>query len=99
MRGRAQPQSRSYLIVSPCRDEAQYMRQTLDSIVAQSVLPAAWVIVDDGSTDRSPEILAEYAARHPFIKIVTRKDRGRRAVGPGVIEAFYAGLESVDLAD
>jgi poly-beta-1,6-N-acetyl-D-glucosamine synthase len=91
--------TRRYVIVSPCRDEEQFMRQTLDSIVAQSVRPAAWVIVDDGSTDRSPEILAEYAAKHPFIRVVRRADRGRRSVGPGVIEAFYAGLDTVRLTD
>jgi biofilm PGA synthesis N-glycosyltransferase PgaC len=55
---------RSYLLVSPCRDEAEYMRRTLDSVAAQSVRPAKWVIVDDGSTDGTPEILAEYAAAH-----------------------------------
>lgn len=75
------------------------MRQTLDGIVAQTLRPAAWVIVDDGSTDGSPGILAEYAARYPFIKVVRRDDRGKRAVGPGVIEAFYAGLDTVNLDD
>lgn len=75
------------------------MRETLDSVVAQSVLPAKWVIVDDGSTDDTPLILLEYAARYPWIDIVTRKDRGHRAVGPGVIDAFYAGLETVDLSE
>jgi poly-beta-1,6-N-acetyl-D-glucosamine synthase len=75
------------------------MRQTLDSVVAQTLRPAAWVIVDDGSTDRSPQILAEYAAEYSFIKVVRREDRGKRAVGPGVIEAFYAGLNTVDLDD
>jgi glycosyltransferase involved in cell wall biosynthesis len=71
------------------------MRETLDSVVAQSLAPAEWVIVDDGSTDETPQILAEYAARHPWIKIVTRRDRGRRAVGPGVIEAFYDGYAAI----
>jgi biofilm PGA synthesis N-glycosyltransferase PgaC len=55
------------------------------------------VIVDDGSTDETPEILAEYMARHDWIRVVKKPDRGHRAVGPGVIEAFYAGLETVDL--
>jgi glycosyltransferase involved in cell wall biosynthesis len=72
------------------------MRQTLDTVVAQTVRPALWVIVDDGSTDDTPKILAEYAARHDWISVVTRTDRGRRAVGPGVIEAFYAGYETID---
>ncbi len=75
------------------------MRQTLDTVVAQSVPPALWVIVDDGSTDDTPKILAEYAAKHDWIRIVTRTDRGRRAVGPGVIEAFYAGFDTIDPND
>jgi len=91
--------SRRYVIVSPCRNEENYMRRTLDAVVAQSISPATWVIVDDGSTDQSPLILKEYAERYPWIKIITRKDRGHRAVGPGVIEAFYAGLDTVDLSD
>lgn len=91
--------NRRYLIISPCRNEADFMRQTLDTVVAQSVRPTRWVIVDDGSTDATPGILAEYATRHDWITIVTRKDRGRRAVGPGVIEAFYAGYDSVNPDD
>jgi glycosyltransferase involved in cell wall biosynthesis len=85
-----------YLLISPCRNEAEFMRQTLDSVIAQSIRPALWVIVDDGSSDATPQILAEYAVRHDWISVVTRSDRGRRAVGPGVIEAFYAGYETVD---
>ncbi len=88
-----------YLLISPCRNEADYMRQTLDTVIGQSVKPAKWVIVDDGSTDATPQILAEYAAKHDWIQIVTRKDRGHRAVGPGVIDAFYTGYESVNPDD
>ena len=84
-----------YLLISPCRDEAKFMRRTLDSVLAQSIPPARWVIVDDGSTDETPRIVSEYAARHEWIRIVTRRDRGKRAVGPGVIDAFYAGYETV----
>jgi poly-beta-1,6-N-acetyl-D-glucosamine synthase len=65
-------------------------------VIAQSIRPAKWVIVDDGSTDETPQILAEYASRHDWIQIVTRRDRGERAVGPGVIEAFYVGYETID---
>jgi poly-beta-1,6-N-acetyl-D-glucosamine synthase len=71
------------------------MRETLDTVVAQSVTPALWVIVDDGSSDETPAILADYSSRHPWIRIVTRKDRGHRAVGPGVIDAFYAGYDTI----
>jgi glycosyltransferase involved in cell wall biosynthesis len=91
--------NRNYVLISPCRNEADYMRQTLDTIIAQSIRPARWVIVDDGSTDETPQILAEYAKQHDWIRIVTRADRGRRAVGPGVIEAFYAGYEAINPDD
>ena len=75
------------------------MRQTLDSVIAQTIRPAKWVLVDDGSTDESPAIMAEYAAAHDWIQVVTRPDRGVRAVGPGVIEAFYAGYDTINPDD
>jgi len=87
----------SYVIISPCRNEESFMRKTLDSVVGQTILPALWVIVDDGSSDLTPEILAEYAAKYSFIQLVSRENRGHRSVGPGVIEAFYEGLDTIDL--
>lgn len=87
--------SSRYVLISPCRDEAAYMRETLESVIAQSIRPAKWVIVDDGSSDDSPRILKEYQSRFDWIEVVTRPDRGRRAVGPGVIDAFYAGYAAI----
>lgn len=87
---------RRYVLISPCRNEAEYMRQTLDTVIAQSIRPARWIIVDDGSTDDTPVILQEYSRRYDWIDVITRTDRGHRAVGPGVIEAFYAGYETID---
>ena len=89
-------QDRRYLVISPGRNESAYMRRTLESMVAQTVLPALWVIVDDGSTDDSLNILAEYTAQHDWIRVIEKPDRGHRAVGPGVIEAFYYGLDRVE---
>jgi glycosyltransferase involved in cell wall biosynthesis len=71
------------------------MTQTLESVVAQTVRPSQWVIVDDGSSDETPDILAEYAHRYDWIHVITRSNRGHRAVGPGVIDAFYAGYETI----
>ena len=99
MSGADRGDARHFVVISPCRNEEQYMRRTLDTVIAQTLRPTRWIIVDDGSTDRSPEILAEYSAKHAFIKVVCRPDRGKRAVGPGVIEAFYAGLNTIDLSD
>lgn len=90
---------RRYALISPCRNEADFIRRTLDSVIAQSEKPALWIIVDDGSADETPEILADYSAKHDWIKVVPKPDRGHRAVGPGVIEAFYAGMENLSLDD
>lgn len=88
-----------YVLISPCRNEASYMRQTLDTVVAQSKQPALWVIVDDGSTDETAAILQDYCRQHDWIRVVTRADRGHRAVGPGVIDAFYAGFQTINPDD
>ena len=89
--------NRRYCLITPCRNEARYIRTTLETTCAQSILPALWIIVDDGSTDETPAILADFAARYAFIRVIRRRDRGRRAVGAGVIDAFYDGLTHVDL--
>ena len=94
----ADPPNR-YVLITPCRDEAEFARRTLDSVIAQTVKPAKWVIVDDGSKDDTPNILAEYAAKHDWITVVRKEDRGKRAVGPGVIEAFYHGYETINIDD
>jgi len=88
--------ARRLCIITPCRDEAKYARRTLDSVTGQSRPPDLWLIVDDGSKDETPAILAEYAARFPFIKVITRGDRGDRKLGGGVIDAFYAGYDTID---
>ena len=90
---------RRYCLITPCRNEEQYARRTLESVVTQSVPPALWVIVDDGSTDSTPQILEEYAQRYAYIRIVKRPDRGIRKVGPGVIEAFYEGYATINPHD
>ncbi len=89
---------RRYCLISPCRDEADHCRRTLESVVSQSLAPALWIIVDDGSRDATPAILHDYAQRHRFIRVIRREDRGRRSVGPGVVDAFYAGYETIDPA-
>jgi biofilm PGA synthesis N-glycosyltransferase PgaC len=91
--------NRRYALITPCRDEAKYARRTLDSVVTQHAKPAIWVIVDDGSKDETPQILAEYAAKYPYIRIITREDRGDRKLGGGVIDAFYSGYETLNPQD
>jgi poly-beta-1,6-N-acetyl-D-glucosamine synthase len=89
--------TRRYAIVSAVRNEAAYARRTLESVVSQTVPPTRWLIVDDGSTDATPQILREYAARYDFIEVLSKPDRGTRSVGPGVIEAVCLGLDRLRL--
>jgi glycosyltransferase involved in cell wall biosynthesis len=66
-------------------------------MAAQTRPPVRWIVVDDGSTDATPQILADASARIPWLRVVKRADRGFRKVGGGVIDAFYDGLASVDV--
>jgi glycosyltransferase involved in cell wall biosynthesis len=79
-------------LISPARNEAEYIRHTLDSVLAQTVRPKRWIIIDDGSIDKTPQILADYAAKHHLIEVQSRANRGRRALGGGVVEVFNEGL-------
>lgn len=91
--------SRRYCLITPCRNEARFARRTLDSVLRQSEPPVRWVIVDDGSQDETPGILAEYAAKVPWIRVVRRPDHGDRRFGGGIIDAFYTGYDTVDPDD
>jgi cellulose synthase/poly-beta-1,6-N-acetylglucosamine synthase-like glycosyltransferase len=88
----------SILIISPCRDEEATLERTIACMRAQTLPPDRWIVVDDGSKDRTPDILARACAEIPWLRVVRRQDRGSRKLGGGVIDAFYTGLESADIA-
>ena len=81
----------SYVIITPVRNEGSHFHQTIDSVLSQTLRPCAWVIVDDGSTDITPQLIDSAAAQHPWIHAIHRTDRGFHNQGGGVIEAFYDG--------
>jgi glycosyltransferase involved in cell wall biosynthesis len=84
----------NYVIITPARNEAGVIGTTLESVVAQTRLPSRWVIVDDGSSDRTPEIVEEYAQRYPWIVLVRRPARIDRNFA-GKVHAVNAGIEAV----
>ena len=85
----------AYVIISPVRNEEEFLPLTLASVAAQSILPRLWIIVNDGSTDGTGSIIDEAARKHDWIKAVHRPDRGSRQAGSGVMEAFYDGYAQV----
>lgn len=92
-------QGTKYVIVTPVRDEEAYLRLTVDSVLAQTVRPMEYVIVNDGSKDRTGYIIEEYARQYPWIHAVHRDDRGYRKWGAGIIEAFYSGYDALRCTD
>src|SRR5689334_22426967 len=84
-----------YVIISPVRNEARYLPKTIASVVSQSIRPRWWILVDDGSSDETRQIIDEAASRHAWIKAIHRLDRGCRRAGSGVMEAFYDGYSLV----
>lgn len=84
----------AYVIITPARDEAQYIELTLKSMVAQTVKPVKWVIVSDGSTDGTDEIVGRYAAEYPWIELLRMPERRERHFA-GKVHAFNAGYSHV----
>jgi glycosyltransferase involved in cell wall biosynthesis len=84
-----------YAVITPVRDEEKHLGITIRSMASQSVLPTEWVIVDDGSSDRTGEISKEASQHYKWIHVIHRRDRGHRKAGSGVVEAFYAGYEAL----
>src|SRR5260370_42574484 len=68
----------AYVLITPARNEARFIDQTIKSVIAQTVRPSRWVIVSDGSTDGTDDIVIGYAARHDWIELVRMPGRRER---------------------
>jgi len=88
-----------YVVISPVRDEEKHIEATLRSVTSQSIRPTEWIIVDDGSTDKTADIIQQYAASFSWIRLLQRQNRGFRKSGGGVIEAFYDGYRTIEHDD
>lgn len=89
----------NYVIITPVRDEEACLPLAIESVIRQTVRPVEYVVVNDGSKDRTGKIIDEYARQYPWIRAVHRKDRGFRKTGGGIIEAFYSGFNVLSRHD
>jgi glycosyltransferase involved in cell wall biosynthesis len=83
-----------YVLISPARNEEAFIGKTIEAVVAQTLPPQRWVIVDDGSSDRTGEIVKGYTARFPWIELVQRDKHLDRSFA-GKVHAFNAGYARV----
>lgn len=84
----------SYVLITPARNEARYIELTLRSMVAQTYRPLKWVIVSDGSTDGTDEIVKEYLPTNPWMQLIRMPDRKERHFA-GKVHAFNAGYAAL----
>src|SRR5438067_7101003 len=87
-----------YVLITPARNEGVFIKKTLDSMLVQTVRPERWVIVDDGSTDNTAEIVVPFAEQVSWIELLRREQRADRNFA-GKVYAFRAGLERVQSID
>lgn len=98
MRMVRQENQTGYVVITPARDEAQYIAETIISVANQTIRPTEWVIVNDGSTDGTGKIIDLYAAKISWITPVHRPNRGFRENSIGAIETFFEGYHALKSA-
>src|SRR5512138_1563787 len=87
-------ENRRFVLVTPAKDEQDTIGETLRSVVAQTVRPAEWVIVSDGSTDRTEELVRAAAAANPWIRLLSTRPRPQRSFA-AVVQATEAGVRAL----
>lgn len=84
-----------YIIITPVYNEADYIERTINGVLAQSVLPYKWIIVDDGSTDDTANIIQHYAKECDWIQYLYRKKEAGQSYYGSNVHAIMAGYEQV----
>jgi poly-beta-1,6-N-acetyl-D-glucosamine synthase len=86
----------SYALVTPTHDEESNLGRLADSVLGQSVLPTAWVIVDDGSTDRTLELAKTLANAHDWVELLQVPALARPVRGGPIVRSFIAGERTIE---
>jgi glycosyltransferase involved in cell wall biosynthesis len=84
----------SYVLITPARNEERFIKKTIESMIHQTFLPLKWVIVDDASTDKTPEIVRIYLAQYSWMEMIQMPARRDRSFSAKV-NAFNAGCQMV----
>jgi biofilm PGA synthesis N-glycosyltransferase PgaC len=84
----------TYVLITPARNEEAFIELTIKSVIGQTVRPVKWVIVSDGSTDGTDEIVKKYASENPWIELVRMPERRERHFA-GKVQAFNVGYAKV----
>jgi biofilm PGA synthesis N-glycosyltransferase PgaC len=82
----------NYVLITAARNEGEFIRLTVESVIRQTVRPVKWVIVSDGSTDATDGIIGEYLPKHPWIELVRMPERRERHFAAKA-RAFNAGRD------
>jgi poly-beta-1,6-N-acetyl-D-glucosamine synthase len=90
---------RKLVVVTPAKNEAQYITTMIASMLKQSVRPAQWIIVDDGSTDGTSEIVEKAAKSVSWITVLTKNSDGERRVGLATVQALHLALQQTFVRD
>ena len=84
-----------FVLITPVHNEDKYIRQVLESVIAQTIRPKKWVIVDDGSTDKTGEIIKRYEEQHDFIMYHRLERSNVKSYYHSKAKAFLAGYEKI----
>ena len=91
--------STRYVIVTPFRDEEEFVEVTINVVIHQTIKPVEWLFIDDNSVDDSPNIVKRYSKDFPFIRIEKMPMATERAPGSGVMRAFNYGYSIIKNKD
>jgi poly-beta-1,6-N-acetyl-D-glucosamine synthase len=87
------------VVITPCRNEEKYLPDLISCMKSQSLQPAEWIVIDDGSADATARIVKEATTGCSWLRLFSKNDRGARSVGPGVVESFYHGFARLETKD